>query len=198
MYGILNGTTVIAKFVAPLSVKSNVPVFVSDALSLKRTVTKRNAQRWEISTNLEPLSVGANDLFALLVNKGASEVLTIQMPQNYGVIKKRVSTASPNVDGLLGATNVNVSLNNGLIPAGTFIRFSNHSKIYMVTADFNQTAGIMSIFPGLLIAVPPGQIFKHQDDVEMLCRFDTDVVIGMQYTDGILMDVGTVNLIEAL
>lgn len=198
MYGILNGTTVIAKFVAPLSVKSNVPVFVSDALSLKRTVTKRNAQRWEISTNLEPLSVGANDLFALLVNKGASEVLTIQMPQNYGVIKKRVSTASPNVDGLLGATNVNVSLNNGLIPAGTFIRFSNHSKIYMVTADFNQTAGIMSIFPGLLIAVPVGQTFKHQDDVEMLCRFDTDVVIGMQYTDGILMDVGTVNLIEAL
>jgi hypothetical protein len=196
MYGILNGTTVIARFTAPLTVKSNVPTFVSDALSLKRTVTKRTAQRWEISTNLEPLSFGANELFALLVMKGVSELLTVRMPQNYGVIKKRTATQTPLVNGMLGSTNVNVSNNSGLIPMGTFIRFSNHSKIYMVTADFNQASGVMGIFPGLLLNVPVDQTLKHQDDVEMLCRFDTDVVSGMQYTDGILMDVGTVNLIE--
>jgi hypothetical protein len=36
------------------------------------------------------------------------------------------------------------------------------------------------------------------DDVQLSCLYDTDVVSGMVYSDGIQMDVGTVRLVEKL
>ena len=97
MFGIYEaGIGVIAKFTAPLTVKSNHPVFASDTLSLKRQVVRRPAQRWEISTNIEPLSFGAQDLLVNLVSKGESEAITVLMPQNYGAMKRSVlSSGTP-------------------------------------------------------------------------------------------------------
>jgi hypothetical protein len=42
------------------------------------------------------------------------------------------------------------------------------------------------------------QLVSHRDDVQMSCLFDTDTLTGMSYTDGILMDLGTVKLVEKL
>jgi hypothetical protein len=196
MFGIYDGTKVIAKFISPLTVKSNSPIFASDALSLKRTVTKRSAQRWEITAGLEPLSYGANALFTMLVTKGQSEAFNIVMPQNYGAQLLNTSTSSPAATGSLGASSVSVTGNVGVIPTGTFIKFANHSKVYMLTQDLSNT-GTMYIYPNLLVAVA-GVGFTHKGDVLMSCLFNSDTVTGMVYTDGILMDMGTVTLVERL
>lgn len=197
MYGIYDNGMVIAKFTAPLSVVSNKPIFVSDSLSLKHRVAKRSAQRWEVSSNLEPLSYNANELFALFVRKGYSETVQITIPQNFGAAAARTSVSTvPTATGSASATSVAVVDNTGIIPVGTFIRFANHSKVYMLTSTLTG-AGVMSIFPELRVAVS-GTVFSFKTDVLMNCYIETDTVMGMAYSDGILMDLGTVKLVEAV
>jgi hypothetical protein len=198
MYGIYENGAVIAKFTAPLTVKSNVPISVSDTLSLKRQVIKRGgAQRWEIETNLEPLSDNSQNLFVNLVSKGFSETVTILMPQNYGAKRKRTALSdNPNATGTVNSSQISVLNLTGLLPKGTFIKFENHSKIYLTTSDLINE-GVLNIFPVLRTNIN-NAIFTYKDDVIMNCLYDTNVVSGMLYSDGILMDVGTVNLIEKL
>src|SRR5210317_1465712 len=96
MYGIYDTASqqTIARFAAPMTVRSNKPVFVSDTLSLSRKVSARSAQRWEIETRLEPLSATANELFTDLVTSGHFSTTKVLMPQNYGVIENLASTSS--------------------------------------------------------------------------------------------------------
>ncbi len=194
-YGISENGVLIARFAAPLQVRSNQPIFSSDTLSLKRSITRRAAQRWEIESNLEPLVGGANDLFVNLVANGYTETVSVRMPQNYGVVLRRTSSVNPVAVGLKGSTSVAVTGNAGLIPKGTFVRFAGHSKVYMTTADLNN-GGTMPIYPSLRANV--NEAFNHRDDVLMPCLWDTDTISGMVFTDGIVMDVGKVKLIERL
>jgi hypothetical protein len=196
MYGILEDGVVIGVFAAPLTIRSNQPVFSSDLLSLKRQIRKREAQRWEIQTNIEPLSRDANDLFVHIVSKGVTEEVKIRTPQNSGVISKRTSKSTPIATGVAGASSVTVINNTGLIPKGTFIKFNNHNKVYMTLSNLTGN-GTLNLYPTLRANVTD-VIFKHRDDVEMTCYYDLDTVVGMAYTDGILMDLGSIKLVEKL
>jgi len=207
IYGIWEGSLaagcVIAPFVTPMSVTSNQPVFISDTLSLKRTTFSRTAQRWEISTNLFPQILDANQLFVNMVTKGRTGILTVLMPQNYAVTQKRKSvSALINATGVKGTSSITVSNFDAgkLIPMGSFIQFTGnnaHKKVYMTTADFGLTAATtMSIYPSLRMDVSLGTTFSFKDDILMPCSYDTDTVIGMTYTDGIMMNPGTVKLVE--
>lgn len=194
MYGIYEGTTILARFVVPLSVKDNVPVFAGDSLDLTRNVSKRPAQRWELTSALEPLSYGANEVFAYLVEKGNHSVIQAIMPQNIGVIKARTSTSTPTATGSAGATSVSVASNVGLIPRGCFIKFANHDKVYMTRSSLDGS-GSLDIYPALRSAVS-GTVMKHQDDVVISLYRDLDTVAGMDFTDGILQDLGSMKFVE--
>jgi hypothetical protein len=196
MYGIYENGEVIAQFTAPLTIRSNQPVFVSDTLSLKRFISRRSAQRWEIDAGLEPLTTDAQDLMVNLVTKGYSETVTVIVPQNYGVIKARTATGTPVVSGVAGASQVVISSGlSGLIPKGTFVKFSNHSKVYMTTSNLVGN-GVLTLFPALVSNVTGNMTYN--DNVQMQCLYDTDVVTGMVYSDGILMDTGQIKLLEKL
>ena len=196
-YGIYQDGEILAEFVAPLTVKSNQPVFSTDALTLKRSNFRRSGQRWEITSNLIPLTHTANQLFAFFVKHGHSERFQILMPQNVGSDHQRTALSDRGLcTGLVGSDTVSITNQTGLIPAGTFIRFSNHSKIYMLTEDFDRGSQ-MRIYPRLRMSVS-NTSFKCNDDVLMEALFDTDTVIGMVFVDGILMDNGVVKIIEAL
>jgi hypothetical protein len=196
MYGIYENGSVIAEFAAPLTVRSNVPISVSDTLSLKRQVSKSTAQRWEIETAVVPLLEDANDFLVSLVTKGHSETVMVQMPQNMGVVRKRTSNSIPAATGTAGSSFVNITNNVGLIPKGTFVKFNNHSKIYMLTQDLTDE-GLMYIFPILRSDVTLDTVY-HRDDVLMSVFYDTDVVTGMVYEDGMLMSPGTIKMVERI
>jgi len=199
MYGIYENGNVIAKFTSPLTIRSNQPIYVSDALSLKRFVSKRSAQRWEIETGVEPLSYNAQDLMVSLVTKGHSDVVQVLMPQNFGVLKSRVVAATPATTAIAAANATTVSLSNlnSVMPKGTFIKFSNHSKIYLTTTALSGS-GTVGIFPPLLTSLSTGVTVYNADNVLMDCYYDTDTTKGMAYSDGILMDMGTLKLVEKL
>ena len=201
-YGIYDGTSVIAQFVAPLTVRSNHPVFASDTLSLSRRASRRTAQRWEIESRLEPLSATAQELFVSLVTKGYASAVSVVTPQNYGAIKARVpGSLTPRASGTAGTNIVTVTNSDNYIPKGTFIKFSNHTKIYLTTNNLSNN-GSLGIYPDLKTTVngltPDFHTFVWQDLVLMTCYYDLDTVLGMSYSDGILMDVGSVKLVEAV
>jgi len=196
MYGIHDGAKVIARFVTPMSIRSNHPVFASDTLSLSRQISRRSAQRWEIETNLEPLSATAQDLFVNIVTKGYHEVVTVITPQNYGAKLATTATSVITASGTQGANVVTFSNNNGIVQKGTFIKFANHTKVYITTTD-RSSDGTVGIYPNLKTAMT-AQAVSYRDDVVMACSYDLDTVSGMIYSDGILMDMGTIKLIERL
>lgn len=197
MYGIYENSAVIARFTAPLTVRSNRPVLSGDALSLKRFTSTGTAQRWEIECGLEPLSHKAGALMVHLTTKGYNEHFTITFPQNYGVSKATRRGGAPVANGAVNTTSVNVTNHTGTIPSGTFIRFADHSKIYMTTTA-RVGSGPVTVFPPLRKTLGVDTAFNYTNDVYGNFYYDTDVVSGMVYTDGILMDLGTVRLVEAL
>jgi hypothetical protein len=71
----------------------------------------------------------------------------------------------------------------------------------MVTSDCiptsTGTAYPLNIFPPLRVSIT-SIVVSFRDDVIMNCMYDTDAVSGMSYTDGVLMDMGTIKLIERL
>jgi len=197
-YGILQDGAVLAEFVAPMDFVSNQPVLSGDALSLKRTIHVSPAQRWELETNLSPKTWDANRLFVLFTVNGRHKKYQLRVPQNTGVIAARNSFSTIHTcTGAAGAQSLSISNWSGLAPAGTFIKFSNHAKIYMLTDDLSPGASSVGIYPGLFEAVS-GTTFVHRDDVEMEAWLDTDNVRGMRFKDGIMMDIGTVKFVEAL
>jgi len=193
MYGILNDGVVIAQFVAPMSLYSNRSEFISDTLSLDRKAAALSGQRWELESRLYPLNEDANDLFVDLVTKGHTEITTIIVPQNSGVIARRTAFVTPVGIGSKDSSTVTVSSNVGLIPKGTMIKFNGHTKVYMTTTN-REGDGVMGVYPPLRADVNTG--FQHGDDVVMRVMYDTSVIAGMQYSDGILMDVGIIKLVE--
>jgi len=196
MYGILDDNSeLIAKFVAPLRVTSNQPTFVSDSLSLKRNAKARSGQRWEVAAPVAPLSTSANKLFAMFVGKGSRKVFDITMPQNYGAVFNRKDVNAVVGDASAGATTVLFSTDS-FIPAGTFIKFANHDKVYMMLEDRNGN-GLAEITPALRVLCP-ATFVSWKEDVIMKAYLESDVISGMSYTDGILMDNGELTFIEAL
>lgn len=194
-YGILENGVIIAQFVVPTKVRNNKPVFVTDTMSLKRSSRKRSAQRWEIETRLDPLQGGAEDLFVNIVSADYTSTVQIITPQNQGAVLRRTSTSNVTATGALGSDTITVANNTGNLAKGSFIRFANHSKVYLLMAHRNGN-GDVKIYPELRSAVPEGTTFKHRDDVIMDCQYDTDTFLGMVYEDGILMDNGVIKLIE--
>ena len=198
MYGIYENGSVIAKFTTPMTVRSNRPVVVSDTLSLRRQTSLQVAQRWEIETGVEPISFGAQDLFVNLVTKGHSETVTVLMPQNYGALMARTQkVSSGTANGAARSTQVTLSNVQGFIPKGTFVQFSGHSKVYMTTADRTAGQNALGIYPQLRKAVV-GDAIAYCDDVILKCLYDTNVVKGMVFDNGILMSMGTLTFIEDL
>lgn len=196
MYGIYEDGNILAKFTAPLILRNVQVSFGGDALSLVRWSQRYTAQRWELTSGLEPLSHTANKLYTHLVTKGDSTPFLIRVPQNYGVILSRTSTSNAFVAGAVDATELSISGTNGLIPTGTMVKFNNHDKVYMTTSDYNGN-GLISITPPLRKAVNGTQMF-YRDDVNMKVTYDFETVTGMVYSDGILMSTGSTRFIEYL
>jgi hypothetical protein len=173
---------------------------MSESLSLKRDTSIRPVQRWEFETKLVPQSFTAADLFVHITLHGNHTSFDVAMPQVYGskiVANRSPGTGSVSVNGVLGDRTVTLTSITGVIPKGLFIKFANHSKIYMVE-EARDGNGVLKIFPGLVANVPQNTLINAGDIVKGSFLYDLETVIGMSFIDGVLMDNGTIKLVEAL
>ena len=133
-----------------------------------------------------------------------NEFFSIYTPQNYGVVLSKTSNSTPTVtQTTVGSSFVNVTLNTntGFIPKGTFIKFSNHSKVYMTTTNLTNSPGgsTIGIYPPLRTALTASPVCTFtSNDVVMTCLYDLDVMQGMTFVDGIIQDMGSIRMVEAI
>jgi ribosomal protein S28E/S33 len=199
MAGIIENGVVTVRFVTPMSVVSNQPVFVADTLSLKRQVLSQGVQRWEISTNLEPSNNSADFLLHSVTN-GYDQVFDVQVPQVFKRSGETSTATTVRVNSLNAANSSTISCNvNGTLLKGEFIKFTNHDKVYILLNNVTTSSTAqLQIYPSLRTQVPENTLILTKKEVIMKCRYDTSTALGITYIDGILSDPGTVGFIEAL
>lgn len=203
MYGLYENGEVIAQISTPMTLKSNTPITGAEALSLRRDIHARDAQRWELECELVPLRESANKLFALFVKKGSFGVYEIVVPQNYGVIANRTipadttlaTTATGNDAG--GTVLTFVSPPPGVVPVGTLLNFGHstdvEAKMYMTTSEF--VGNSVNIFPKLRTQ-KNSHTARMGDNVIGHFLLEIENIHGMVYTDGVLMNNGTLKFVE--
>ena len=181
-------------FIAPLAVVNNAPSFAQDSMNLRRRASSQGVQRWEITANLAPTSGDASFLLHS-VQYGHYGVFYARMPQ---VSRMKCSTGNIQVDGsyLPGDDTFNFTGTSKLIP-GEFINIGEDPKVYIVTDSGNGGIGA-KVFPPFRTSIPDNAVLKTDKNVTMSVRFNTDVQLGISYSDGVLSDPGTISLIEAL
>ena len=189
--------------VAPLTIESNEPIFASDTISLKQQRASQGAQRWELSFQIQTKDI-EEDYFVAMVT-GITQAKTMTMPQLLSVDKKVTVTANgvPSATAI-GASTVSIGFNQtGFLPKGSFIKFSNHSKLYMVTSNITTSINPVSvpIYPSLRVAVTTSHLVYHPGSTikpALSYYRDLETLQGITYEDGVLVNPGTIKLIEAL
>lgn len=181
-------------FATPLTIRSNQPILSGDTVSLRRKTMSQRAQRWEISAQVCP-TVGSSDYLVHAITYGHSDTFEVRMPQ---IPKTLYSNAILTVTNDLIKGDISCQYTRdtfGDLLPGEFIQFDSMGKVYMVVSVDTATREF-TIFPPLLGAIPAGTAIFHGSSVTLYAKLELDTLIGMTFIDGLLMDPGTINLIE--
>jgi hypothetical protein len=193
-----------AQILAPLTITSNEPLYEVDTVSLKKQRANQGIQRWELSFN----TIGTSETQVDIFLGSAADNYTVQtmiMPQLPEVAAKTtVSSSSFALPGLVsaGVTSMTITSGNniGLLPKGSFFKFSNHDKIYVTTSDttISGVTSTVDFYPKLRMDV--GSLHAFQCKELALLSFYRDIgnQTGITFTDGVLSNAGTISVIEAL
>jgi len=136
-----------------LSPTSNNPTLKSTSLSGRVQTRKVAGQYWSFTATYPPMkAVDFNPIRAFVVKQeGQHGIFTVVLPIE--------STTSGTASGTVtcsatakGLGSVTVAALTGVIKTGDFVKFSGHSKVYMVTAD-RSGAGALAFTPSLVEAV---------------------------------------------
>jgi hypothetical protein len=193
--------------VAPFRLSSNEPVFSADSVNLKVRRVRQGSQRWEMEFKV--VMTDATNTFADMITTFHDKV-TLEMPQlnvrgeviSSGTCTTTVSTAGVQATGV--STVAIAGMTSGTtIKKGRFVQFDSYDKMYMVTADVTANASgqaTLPIYPDLQATVADGVelFYKDSDSITFNAYRDISNTQGITYTDGILSDLGTITLIEAL
>lgn len=161
--------------------RSTHQTYVSMSRSLRRQAASRGGHLW--SFDLEYPAMTRNTfqpLWAFIVaQRGQYETFAF-VPAVFGIGNGDVGTSAPVVNGTVQTGRSVVS--NGwqagaTMKAGDFIRFSGHTKCYMLTADVVADAvgnATISIEPALFVS-PADNEPLIITDVDFTCAFTEDV-----------------------
>jgi hypothetical protein len=187
-----------SKILAPLSITSNDPVYDVDTISLSKQRASQGAQRWEVAFNTVTSGETEADLLVGIIT-GLAVADTMIMPQLPSVDRTNTVSGDLSIDpASAGASSVTTAV-NGFLSKGTFIKFSNHNKVYMVTADVTESVSTpVPIYPLLRSAVLITDTISTGSSVQLSYYRDVSNLRGLTFTDGLLSSAGTINLVEAL
>lgn len=181
---------------APVTFISNEPMFSSDTISLKTERGSQNAQRWELSFQLVSVDDSAESLVGSVFRDAIGSTDTMIMPQLPEVDAARTASGVTTSGAAAGATTLSIS-GSGFLPAGSFIKFANHSKVYLIESAINGS-GSTRIHPGLVQVVGGGTGVQVGAACTITYSRNVNDIKGIVFEDGILSNSGQVNLIEEI
>lgn len=123
------------------TITSETTTRISESLSGITFRKAVGAQHWLMTLGTKPLDrAEQGELFAFLAKQEGMFGNFTVVPPIYGSTRSTNATGTPTVtqtyDAGLGSVRANGG--GGTLHAGDFIKFSNHDKVYMLTADVNQ------------------------------------------------------------
>ena len=144
-----------------LGIKSIQNTIISKSVSGKKLARQIDGQRWGFTARI--ITAKRSDVYGELMafiikQRSGKENFTIIPPE----VEDARGTASgtPHGTASAGATSITLGgTGTGTLKAGDFIKFANHSKIYMVVADQSDiSTGSVTIEPPLTTAVSSSDI----------------------------------------
>jgi hypothetical protein len=147
----------------------------SQSISGRTQVRNIGGQRFEFSAQYTRMtrSEFAPILVFTMAQRGSAETFTIVLPQISSKSGDASGTILVNGAADIGATTVGVDGVTGTLKSGDMVKFANHSKVYMLTAD-RAGDGNISIQPALRVAVPNDNAVTF-DSVPFTVRLNNDV-----------------------
>jgi len=147
----------------------------SQSISGRTQVRNIGGQRFEFSAQYTRMtrSEFAPILVFTMAQRGSAETFTIVLPQISSKSGDASGTILVNGAADIGATTVGVDGVTGTLKVGDMVKFANHSKVYMLTAD-RAGDGNISIQPALRVAVPNDNAVTF-DSVPFTVRLNNDV-----------------------
>jgi hypothetical protein len=146
-----------------LNLQSESPTLFSETVSGRMQSRKIGGQKWTFTAAYPPMTRAEfNPVFAYIVaQEGRHGVFTV-VPT---MISNTSGTASGTVTcsaASLGAKSVTIAGLTGALKAGDVVKFSGHSKVYMLTAD-RSSDGAMAFTPALIVAVTTSDTVVYSD-----------------------------------
>ena len=158
----MSGALPTSRAPASITVSSWSPTFISTAHSLKTQRRMRGGQRWKLRCTWGTMErADYLDLAGFLnAQRGQYGTFTITLPT--GVWPRGTWGGTPLVVGVHAAGVASIAIDGltiditGAGKRGDFVKFSGHSKIYQLTADFNSShtgTATLAIMPNLVAAL---------------------------------------------
>jgi len=193
----MSGTFPTAGFTA-MELQTNTRSRLTESISGQTQRLKSGAQYWSFKLKSPPLSRSDfNAIYSFIVQQdGQVESFTVVPPvisSTTGTAAGTVTVADVNtVDPLMGtsagSSSVGVSGGTGTLKKGDLIKFSNHNKVYMLTADVDldgSTVDQVSFYPPLVESVTGGATTITYNSVPFTVFFNNDQISYELLTDGL-------------
>lgn len=197
------------QILAPFSISSRKIILSSETATGRIFRRAGEGQRWDLSFSV--VTDTPQDLFiAMLENEVATKSMV--MPQIKAVddlvspITGYPTSSFPSISGensvIVNTTGLASYDTNKVIPKGAFIQFSNHTKIYTVMSEVVAgSSQVMTIYPDLQNDVPSGVSIRLPNTPikpNFNYKRSIDRVTGISYSDGILVNSGSIELQEVI
>lgn len=194
-----------AQILAPFTIISNSPTYDADTVSLKKLRSTQGHQRWELSFEVVANDNAADLLLASVENLNTAA--TMIMPQIREVEDLNTLSGNLVVPTETSANSATVVVTNtfstlGILKKGTFIKFSNHGKIYLLSQDLDMAGAsgtkTLNVFPKLQKTVSATSTVQYGSACMLSYFREVTNLQGLSFSDGVLSNVGSIQLIEAV
>ncbi len=192
------------EILTPYTISDNRTVYLNESLNKKRTTTQLTGQRFDMNFSVKPSHDPSQIMLAHI--SGFHKTDTMIFPQGVGLEDKRTYDGSLEVKTALFPGSDEVTVNsisghgaNKIIPAGYFITFDGHPKVYMVTEEVtidDMTDKVLKVYPNLQAGIDVNELVQFGDDVIYTYERDIRTARGVTFSNGILTNPGTINLVE--
>jgi len=147
-----------------INIKTNIPTVKSESLSGRVQVRQLGSQKWSMTLSYPPMtrSEFVPIMTTIMQLRGSYGKFTVKLP----ILSTSQSSAggSWKADGTYasGISSITCTGGSGDLAAGDFVKFSNHSKVYMVVGWVN-TTNVMTIEPPLVESVTGTSTLTYND-----------------------------------
>lgn len=196
---------------APFTIESKTITLSSETGSQKIFRRAIEGQRWDLTFSISTNS--PTDVFIAMLDNSTltNQMIMPQLKDVDDLVNEIELTPSLAAIGTAGDTTITVSCNNmgnygqfntKVAPKGSFIQFNNHDKIYVLKEELIEgTSRVVSIYPSLQSDIPSGTpILMPCTAIKPKFTYKRAVnnISGITYSDGILVNVGSITLEEVI